>query len=96
MENLPLLASDGEVFVAIFGVAVAGAISMLIASCAAGDSGGTALWGLLGPFGWLIAAIRGVQVRVDDLTDAVHKSAPPRPPAEAPPGDPPPAATATS
>jgi hypothetical protein len=42
-----------------------GLASCAIAQCAAGNrSEVSAWWGLLGPVGWVIAALRGVQVRL--------------------------------
>ena len=40
--------------------------SVVIANAAYGRSDGGWGWGLLGPVGWVIAALRGVQVRQDD------------------------------
>jgi hypothetical protein len=60
---------------------VATGVSLYVAEQASGQEG-TMEWGLLGPVGWIIAALIGVQKRVDRLRSevrgaAANRSAPP-------------------
>lgn len=50
-----------------------GVVFGLIVSCPiAAACGGSALWGILGPLGWLLSAIQGVQRRLDSINDALR------------------------
>ncbi|HXT31405.1 MAG TPA: hypothetical protein VN716_19035 [Vicinamibacterales bacterium] len=53
-------------------------LSLFVAALASGGRG-TAAWGLLGPPGWIVAALRGVHLRMDESASAAAVAAePPR------------------
>ncbi len=47
-------------------------IPSLIAAELASGGRGTWLWGILGPAGWIVAALRGVQLRIEDAWPAAR------------------------
>jgi hypothetical protein len=74
---MPLLAMSSDESIGwFFGGLIALAFSCVIASSASGDRASMA-WGLLGPVGWVVAALRGAHVRLEEIRDRL--SAPPPP-----------------
>ena len=76
-------------FLCVVGVLVGLFISVAIAHGASGQRA-SAWWGLLGPVGWIVAGLRGVQLRQEEQAERDHRversrSAPdPRPTAASP------------
>ena len=79
-QTILIAAEQGGVFeiVALIVVLVISlAVSVAITSAAAGSEGVAWGWALLGPMGWLIAALRGIQERMDEQAPPGLSTAPP-------------------